>query len=105
MTNRDFWKLKVGDSVYDGYSNCLVTVVKREVCDEVCGFVMSQRSCRDLKTGQKYVQLTVKEDDGRTWFYDSMNRIRVSKLQLVDRFDEAVMAEIERKLKNGFRWL
>ena len=57
MTNRDFWKLKVGDSVYDGYSNRLVTVVKREVLDEVSGFVMSRSSCRDIKTGYKYVQL------------------------------------------------
>ncbi len=105
MTNRDFWKLKVGDSVYDGYSNRLVTVVKREVLDEVSGFVMSRSSCRDIKTGYKYVQLTVKEDDGRTWYYDSTRKDRVSKLEVIDRFDEAVMSEVDQKLKNGFRWI
>lgn len=71
MINKDFWKLKTGDWIYDEMRNRLMQVVKRTVENEVIGMIISKNTTTDILNGRKYVQLTLKDPKGNTFYYDS----------------------------------
>lgn len=83
MTNKEFWQLKVGDFVADEMRERLMEVVKRTVEDEVIGIVISKTTTQDIKNGRKYVQLTMEDMRGNTWYYDSTRRDIIKHLRKI----------------------
>ena len=83
MTNREFWQLKVGDFVADKMRERLMEVTKRTVEDEVIGMIISKKSTREIKNGRKYVQLTLIDMHGNTWYYDSTRKSNYKHLEKI----------------------
>lgn len=83
MTNQEFWKLKVGDYIYDDYGERKVKIIKREVLDEVIGFVISKHHTTDIYNGRKYVQLETIDQQGWKWYYDSTRKDKLKYLTKV----------------------
>lgn len=84
MTKSEIWHLKIGTRVSDvfGWDNNIVStgkVIKREVYDETCGFMIAQEKKtkkvveKDFYTGRKQICVTVKFDDGSIRYYDTSN--------------------------------
>ena len=86
MTVSEFWHLKYG-TVCEyvcgvpswGWQG---TVVRREVCDEVCGFFMTDKETRDIKTGRKYLEITFETENGSRYYMQSDNREKIKKLKV-----------------------
>ena len=83
MTNKEFCQLKVGDFIVDEMRERLMEVVKRTVEDEVVGMIISQNSTQDIKNGRKYVQLTLEDMRGNTWYYDSTRKDNLIHLRRI----------------------
>ena len=83
MTNKEFWQLKVGDFIVDEMRERLMEVVKRTVEDEVVGMIISKNSTQDIKNGRKYVQLTLEDMRGNTWYYDSTRKDNLEHLRKI----------------------
>lgn len=85
MTVSEFWHLKYGTvveyvaSVFPlGWQG---VVVHREVHDDVCGFVMTSRGkMRDIKTGRKYLEITLETENGSYRYVQSDNLSVIKKL-------------------------
>ena len=85
MTNKEFWKLKVGDVIIDQLRERTMRVVKRSVEDQICGMIISKKATIDIKNGKKYVQLTLREVNYKTYyFYNSTMRFNMQFLQKVN---------------------
>ena len=75
MTVKEFWHLKYGTMVSDETeipSCCGKSiwgwrgkVVKREIIDESCGFLMTKSKTYDIKTGRKLLEITFKDENGQ----------------------------------------
>lgn len=83
MTVSEFWHLKYGTIVENpsdfgwGWKG---VVVRREVHDEVCGFIMSKRNTCDIKTGRKYLEITFETENGSRYYVQSDNPAKIKKL-------------------------
>ncbi len=84
MTKSEIWHLKIGTRVSDilSWSNNTASkgkVIKREVYDETCGFMIAQEKktkkvvTKDFYTGRKQIAVTVKFDSGEIRYYDTSN--------------------------------
>ena len=71
MTNKEFWQLKIGDFIIDELRERLMMITKRTVENEVVGIIITKKSTTDILNGRKYVQLTLEDNHGNTYYYDS----------------------------------
>lgn len=71
MTRQEFWKLKVGDFVIDDLRKRLMKITKRTFENEVVGLIISKTHTEKIQNGRKYVQLTLEDMHGNTFYYDS----------------------------------
>lgn len=83
MTNKEFWQLKVGEFVADEMRERLMEVVKRTVEDDIIGIVISKNTTQDIKNGRKYVQLTLEDMHGNTWYYDNTRKSNIEHLRKI----------------------
>lgn len=85
MTLSDFWKIRVGDNLYDCMRERNLVVQKREICREILGYSLNSNPKKDkpIYGDFCYVQLTCFCSDGFTYFYDSMNLDFVRSLNYI----------------------
>lgn len=87
MTIQEFWHLKFGMVVE--YPSAMAgwgwrgTVVEREICNEICGFVITSRETHDILTGRKYLEITFNIGNGYKKYVQSNRPDIVNDLVIV----------------------
>lgn len=75
MTVKEFWGLKLGTIVGDVDPNSgwgfIGRVIKREIQDEIYGFVMNRFGSVDLTTGRKILVITLDTGNGFRRYLES----------------------------------
>lgn len=85
MTIKELWHIKSNTVVRDTYNNLYGKVIKREVSDEISGFIISKNrktgeiKDEDIKTGKKLLTVTVLFENGYKRYYDTSGRQYVLK--------------------------
>ncbi|GHU98585.1 hypothetical protein FACS1894211_02570 [Clostridia bacterium] len=92
MTSVEFLNLKQGDFVRyesggiggDWYGE----IIDRKIIAERIGFLVSSQSCQDIKTGRKFIELSVRCFDGSVRYINSSVRgLPIAKLHFDDLGD------------------
>lgn len=90
MTISEFWHLKYGTIV--GYESIIPfctgkedwgfkgKVIKREVVDEICGFMITKNSHKDFKTGRKVLVITLDCGNGNYRYLESNTDLKRFKI-------------------------
>lgn len=85
MTIKELWHIKLNTVVRDTYNNLYGKVIKRDVQDEISGFILSKNRKtgeikeEDIKTGRKLLTVTVQFENGYKRYYDTSGRQYVLK--------------------------
>ncbi len=94
MTLKELWHIKLKTRVsYDGLEG---TVINRQVDDECSGFIIARERKtgkiieKDLKTGNKYLTVTVLFDNGTKRYFDTLPPFyRLDYLKVIGKTDFA----------------
>lgn len=85
MTIKELWHIKLNTVVRDTYNNLYGKVIRRDVQDEISGFIISKNrktgeiKDEDIKTGRKLLTVTVQFENGYKRYYDTSGRQYVLK--------------------------
>lgn len=80
MTIKELWHIKLNTVVRDTLNNLYGKVIKRDVQDEICGFIISKNrktgeiKDEDIKTGKKLLTVTVLFENGYKRYYNTSGR-------------------------------
>ena len=85
MTIKELWHIKLNTVVRDTYNNLYGKVIRRDVQDEISGFIISKNrktgeiKNENIKTGRKLLTVTVQFENGYKRYYDTSGRQCVLK--------------------------
>lgn len=81
MTKKELWHIRIGTKIQkiDIHGNISVgTVIHRQLENEICGFTIARNKKtgkiieKDIETGNKYLTVTIKFDNGQIRYYDTL---------------------------------